>query len=637
MRRILLFSVVLVTGLLFTGRLFYLQILNTSYAGLSENNAIKRSFDYPQRGHIYDRNGELLVSNQPSYDVMVIPREVEPFDTLELCKMLKMTKEGLVTRLEKARVYSPRLPSIVIPQLTKSEYAYLQEKMRKYEGFYIQKRSLRDYQIDYGANFLGYIAEVNQSDVDANPYYQSGDLKGRTGVEKQYEEVLRGVKGVKYIQKDRFNRDIGPYKNGSLDTLPQPGKDITLTVDAALQKYGEELMINKRGGIIAIEPATGEILALVSAPNYDPALLVGRERSANFTKLWYDTIAKPLFDRSLQAEYPPGSPFKTLNALIALQEGVVNTQESFACHSGYYYGSRGRKLGCHHHPSPLSMIPGIANSCNAYFANVYRRVIEKYDTPQEGMDVWKHHLASFGLGDFMGTDLPIGRPGFIPDSKFYNRSYEYPKYKWFSTATISNSIGQGEVSTTPIQLANITAAIANRGWYYTPHIIKAIEGSSEEIPEEYRTKHVTTIDPAHFEPVVQGMNDVYNYGTASAVRIPDIDICGKTGTAENYTKINGEREQLTDHSIFVAFAPKDNPKIAIAVFVENGYWGARYAGKIASLMIEKHIKGEITRTDLQDWVLSNSLEDEYAKPLSGAPFYINDGKKLSGVPEKPQL
>jgi len=636
MRRILLFSVVLVSGLLFTGRLFYLQILNTSYAGLSENNAIKRTFDYPQRGHIYDRDGELLVSNQPSYDVMVIPREVEPFDTLELCQMLKMTKDALVTRLEKARVYSPRLPSIVIPQLTKSEYAYLQEKMRKYEGFYIQKRSLRDYQIDFGANFLGYIAEVNHSDIEANPYYQSGDLKGRTGVEKQYEEVLRGVKGVKYIQKDRFNRDIGPYKNGSLDTLPQPGKDITLTVDAALQRYGEGLMINKRGGIIAIEPATGEILALVSAPNYDPALLVGRERSKNFTKLWYDTISKPLFDRGLQGEYPPGSPFKTLNALIALQEGVVNTQESFSCYGGYSYG-RGRKLGCHHHPSPLSMIPGIANSCNAYFANVYRRVIEKYDTPQEGMDVWNNHLASFGLGDFMGTDLPIGRPGFIPEGKFYNRMYKYPEYKWYSTATISNSIGQGEVITTPIQLANVTAAIANRGWYYTPHIIKSIEGDEKQIPEEYRTKNITTIDPANFEPVVQGMNDVYNYGTASALRIPDIEICGKTGTAENYTKINGEREQLTDHSIFVAFAPKDNPQIAIAVFVENGYWGSRYAGKIASLMIEKHIKGEITRTDLEDWVLTHSLEDEYAKPLSGEPFYINDGKKLSGVPEKPKL
>ncbi|RXG12706.1 penicillin-binding protein 2 [Leeuwenhoekiella aestuarii] len=637
MRKILLFSIVLISGILLTGRLFYLQILDTSYATLSVNNAIKRVYDYPQRGHIYDRNGSLLVSNQPSYDVMVIPREVKPFDTTEFCGLLKMTKEALKTRLSKAHVYSPRLPSIVIPQLTKSEYAYLQEKMRKYEGFYIQKRSLRDYQVDFGANFLGYIAEVNRSDIEDNPYYQSGDLKGRTGVEKQYEETLRGIKGVKYIQKDRFNRDIGAYKNGSLDTIPEPGKDLTLTIDAELQKYGEELMVNKRGGIIAIEPSTGEILALISAPNYDPSLLVGRQRSANFTKLWYDTIAKPLFDRSLQAEYPPGSPFKTLNALIALQENVVDTQESFACHGGYYYGSRGRKLGCHHHPSPLSMVPGIANSCNAYFANVYRRVIDKYDTPQEGMDRWHNHLASFGLGQYMGTDLPTGRPGYIPDSDYYNRAYEYPKYKWFSTATISNSIGQGEVSLTPIQLANVTATIANRGWYYTPHIVKRIEGQTELIPEKYRTKNVTTIDPANFEPVVEGMFGAYNYGTAAGVQIPGIEICGKTGTAENYTKIDGKRQQLTDHSIFVAFAPKDNPKIAIAVFVENGYWGGRYGGKIASLMIEKHIKGEITRTDLEDWILSHSLEEEYAKPLSGKPFPINDGKKISGKVEKPIL
>ncbi|WP_028376441.1 penicillin-binding protein 2 [Leeuwenhoekiella sp. MAR_2009_132] len=637
MRKILLFSIVLISGFLLTGRLFYLQILDTSYASLSENNAIKRFFDYPQRGHIYDRSGNLLVSNQPSYDVMVIPREVKPFDTLEFCGLLKMDKEMLINRLKKARVYSPRLPSIVIPQLTKSEYAYLQEKMRKYDGFFIQKRSLRDYQIDYGANFLGYIAEVNYKDIEDNPYYQSGDLKGRTGVEKQYEEVLRGVKGVKYIQKDRFNRDIGPYKNGSLDTLPSPGKDLTLTIDSDLQQYGEDLMINKRGGIVAIEPSSGEILALISAPNFDPALLVGRERSRNFTKLYYDSIAKPLFDRGLQAQYPPGSPFKTLNALIALQEDVVDSEEAFSCHGGYFYGSHGRKLGCHHHPSPLSMIPGIANSCNAYFANVYRRVIEKYNTPQEGMDVWKNHLESFGLGGYMGTDLPTGQPGFIPDSKYYNKAYDYPKYKWFSTATISNSIGQGEVSLTPIQLANVTAAIANRGWFYTPHILKSIEHQTELIPEEYRTKNVTTIDASNFEPVVEGMFGAYNYGTAAGIKIPGIDICGKTGTAENYTRIDGHRAQLTDHSIFVAFAPKDNPKIAIAVFVENGYWGSRYAGKIASLMIEKYIKGEVTRKDIEEYVLSNSLEDEYAKPLSGKPFPINDGKKISGVPKKVEL
>ncbi|WGK65356.1 penicillin-binding protein 2 [Croceiramulus getboli] len=622
MRKLLLFSVILFTGVVFIGRLFYLQVIDTSAVLLSENNAIKTIYDYPQRGHIYDRNGELLVSNQPSYDVMVIPREVEPFDTLEFCGLLQMSKEQLKNRLDRARTYSPRLPSVVIPQLTKEEYAYLQEKMRKFNGFYIQKRALRDYQIDYGANILGYIAEVTRRDIKNNPYYQMGDLIGRQGVEEQYEELLRGVKGVKYLQKDRFNRTIGAYKNGALDTLPVKGKNITLTIDGVLQQYGERLMENKRGGIVAIEPATGEILALVAAPNYDPALLVGRERSKNFTKLWNDTLAKPLFDRVLQGEYPPGSPFKTLNALIALQEGVVNTQERFSCRMGYYYGSRGRKLGCHSHPSPLNMVPGIAYSCNAYFANVYRRTIEKYPTAQEGVDHWKAHLESFGLGDYLGYDLPSGRPGRIPSADYYNRAYQYPKYNWFATATISNAIGQGEVSLTPMQMANFTAAIANRGWFKTPHILKDVEGQ-DSIPKDYTLKRQTTIDAEHFEPVVQGMNDVYNYGTANFLKVPGIEICGKTGTAENFTKIDGERVQLTDHSVFVAFAPKDDPKIAIAVFVENGYYGARHGGRIASLMIEKYIKGEITRTDLEQWILTHSLEEEYAKPYSGEPFKIN--------------
>ncbi len=631
MRKLLLFTIVLLSGFAFTGRLLYLQVLDDSFLGLSESNAIKRVYDYPQRGHIYDRENKLLVSNQPSYDVMVIPREVKAFDTLEFCGLLKMDKEKLMERLDKARVYSPRLPSVIIPQLTKSEFAYLQEKMRKYEGFYIQKRSLRDYQIDYGANFLGYIAEVNNRDIKENPYYQSGDLTGRQGVEEFYEKALRGVKGVKYIQKDRFNRDIGQYKKGSLDTLPQKGKDLQLTIDSELQKYGEELMVNKRGGIVALEPSTGQILALVAAPSYDPSLLVGRERSKNFTDLYLDSISKPLFDRVLKGEYPPGSPFKTLNALIALQEGVVDTQETFACNGGFYY-ARGQKMGCHHHKSPLSMVPGIAYSCNAYFGNVYLRIIEKYATPQEGIDAWKKHLESFGLNNYMGYDLPNGSKGKIPGSESYNRTYDYPTYKWYATATISNAIGQGEVLTTPMQLANVTAAIANRGWFYTPHIIKSIENVEKKIPEEYRTKHHTTIDPKYFEPVVQGMADVYTHGTAATMQIPGVEMCGKTGTSENFIKIDGERVQLTDHSIFVAFAPKDNPKIAIAVFVENGYWGSRYAGKIASLMAEKYLKGTITRTDLQDWILDpkNSLEEEYEKPLSGKPFPINDGKKISG-------
>lgn len=627
MRKLLLLSVVLSTGLLFMGRLFYLQIYDTSAVVKSENNAIKVVYDYPQRGHIYDRNNKLLVSNQPSYDLMVIPREVKSPDLPALSNLLNITLEKLEKELNRARNFSPRLPSPIVSTMSQEEYAYLGEQMRKYEGFYIQKRSLRDYQIDFGANFLGYIQEVNQGMIKRDPYYRSGDLIGRQGVEQQYEKILRGVKGVKHFQKDRFNRVIAPYKEGKLDTLPVPGRNIQLTIDAELQKYGEELMINKRGGIVAIEPATGEILALVAAPNYDPALLVGRERSKNYTQLDADTLARPLFDRVLLGQYPPGSPFKALTSLIALQEGVIDTQDKVYCNGGYRYGGK-KPLGCHHHKSPVQLISGIAYSCNSYFASTYRSTIDKYNTPQEGIEKWKSHLESFGLGNFMGYDLPTGRKGLIPSAKHYNRAYNYPTYRWGTTATISNAIGQGEVLMTPMQMVNFTAAIANRGWYYKPHIIKNIKGV-DTIPAKYKEKHVTTIDPQHFEPVIEGLNDVYNYGTANFLKVPDIEICGKTGTAENSININGKRTQLTDHSVFVAFAPKDNPKIAIAVFVENGYWGARFGGRIASIMIEKYLKGEVTRKDLENWVLTHSLEEEYAKPLSGKPFPINDGKKIS--------
>ena len=619
MRKLLLYILIISTSLAFLARLFYLQVVDTSYEKLSADNAIKIVYDYPQRGFIFDRNGDLLVSNQPSYDVMVIPRNLKPFDTTELTQMLSITKEDLIKKLDKAKIYSPRLPSVVVPMLTKSDYAFVQEKMRKFPGFYIQKRSLRDYQTKSGANVLGYLAEVNQKTINENPYYISGDLIGKQGVEGYYEELLRGVKGVKYILKNKFNAEIGPYKNGMYDTLPQKGKDLTLTIDDQLQSYGQKLMENKRGGIVALEPSSGEILALVTAPSYDPSILVGRKRSENFTELYYDTIAKPLYDRALLAQYPPGSPFKTVNGLIALEEDVVGLEERFSCHGGYYY-SRRHKIGCHEHPQPLNMIPGVAYSCNSYFAQTYLRTIEKFDTPEEGIDNWKNHLASFGMGDFLGYDLPTGRPGKIPSSEYYDKVY--PKYQWYATATISNAIGQGEVLMTPIQLANMTATIANRGWFYTPHVLKKIEGKPIK-EEKYTTKNYTTISPKHFEPIVQGMHDVYNYGTAAFLRVPGVEIAGKTGTAENYTMIDGKREQLTDHSIFVAFAPVDDPKIAIAVFVENGYWGSRYAGRIASLMIEKYLKENISRTDLEDWILSHSLEEEYAKPYSGKPFKIN--------------
>ncbi|MBO6605968.1 penicillin-binding protein 2 [Psychroserpens sp.] len=621
MRKLLLLLTVVTVGLLFIARLLYLQVYNKEAYSIFDDTAIRSVYDYPKRGYVYDRHGNLLVANQPSYDVMVIPREVEPLDEetlLEFCSLLKITEEEYHKKLERANNYSPRLPSPFVPQLSKEDYAVLQEKMRKYEGFYIQKRSLRAYQTSIGANVLGDIGEVNQRNIANDPYYRMGDLIGKQGIELSYEDVLRGVKGIKFIQKDRFNKNIGPYKEGRFDTLPQPGKDITITIDSQLQQYGELLMTNKRGGIVAIDPKNGEILALVTGPSYNPNLLVGRERNKNFSRLFLDTISRPTFDRGLQAQYPPGSPFKVINALIGLQEGVVKTSDMVSCRMGYYYGSR-KLTGCHHHKSPVDMNEGIAQSCNAYFVNIYRRIIDKYDDAGDAMNKWAVHAKSFGLGNYLGYDLPVGQRGRIPDGNYYDRAYG--DNRWGSTYIVSNAIGQGEVEATPIQLANMAAAIGNRGYYYTPHIIKSIEGDT--IPSKYTTRKETTIDKRHFEPVIEGMFDVYNKGTAATLRIPGIDICGKTGTAENFVRIDGEKTQLTDHSIFVAFAPKDDPKIAIAVFVENGYWGSRFAGRMTSLMIEKYIKGTITRTDLEDWILTHSLEEEYAKPYSGEPFKIN--------------
>jgi penicillin-binding protein 2 len=628
MRQFLLFFSIILVGLVFISRLFYLQVYNSNEQNLLDDNAIRKVYDYPKRGFVYDRNGKLLVANQPSYDVMIIPREVEEFDIEEFCSLLKITRETYDKKLERAYNYSPRLPSVFVSHLSKKDYAVLQEKMRKFGGFYIQKRSLRHYETSIGANVLGDIGEVNNSDIERDPYYKSGDLKGKQGIEASYEKTLRGIKGIKRILRDRFNRNIGPFKEGKYDTLPKQGKDITITIDAKLQAYGELLMKNKRGGVIVIEPSTGEILAMVAAPTYDPNILVGRDRSKNFTKLYNDSIAKPLFNRSLQGVYEPGSPFKLMNALIGLQEGVITPNETVTCYAGYKFGNRFMKCHCYV-GKRNNLITGIQESCNAYFATTYRKILDKENDASKGIDVWSKHAKSFGLGDFLNNDLFVGQKGRIPDREYYKHIYPNTFY---STYTISNAIGQGEVATTPIQLANMVAAIANRGYYYTPHIIKSIEG--ETIPENFTIPKYTTIDKPNFEPVIEGMHQVYKNGTAKWLQVKDIDICGKTGTVENFMKIDSTRTQLTDHSIFVAFAPKENPQIAIAVFVENGYWGSRFAGKVASLMIEKHIKGEITRTDLEEWLLKHSLEEEYAKPYSGKPFKINGGTTLQIVEDK---
>ena len=609
MRKVLLPSLIILATSLLVVRIFYLQIVDDTLKLKSENNAIKKKYDYPERGYIYDRKGKLLVANQASYDIMVIPREVKNTDTLEFCQLLNITKEDFIKKIEKATVYSPRLPSVFLPQLNKSEFAAFQEKIRKYEGFYFQKRSLRDYEVAFGANVFGFITQVNEKLVAKNPYYNSGDLIGRQGVEESYEDLLRGIKGVKYIQKDKFNREIGSYKNGKYDTIAVQGEDINLTLDAELQKYGEELMINKRGGIVAIEPSSGEILALVTAPSYDPGILVGRQRSKNYTQLYRDSIAKPLYDRGLLAEYPPGSPFKILTGLIALQEGVVDEQTTFFCNGGFSYG-RGRFQKCHCKSfGPLQLHNGIYKSCNAYFSNAYLKTIGKYAKPAISVDIWSNHVKSFGLGQFMGYDLPTGKKGNIPDSKTYKKVYS--NGGWRGTTIISNAIGQGEVLMTPIQLANMMATVANEGYYYTPHIIKRIEG--HKIDEKFTTKHVTSIDKKHFKPMISGLFDVYNLGTASALRVDGIAICGKTGTAENYAKIGGMRVKMEDHSIFVAFAPMENPKIAIAVMIENGGFGSAIAGPIASLLIEKYLRQKITRVDLEKRVLATSLQSRYAK------------------------
>lgn len=608
MRKLLLPSLIIVAASLLVIRIFYLQVINDTFKLKSENNAIKIQYDYPERGYIFDRNGKLLVANQASYDIMVIPRELKNIDTLEFCQLLNIPKEEYIKKIEKAIVYSPRLPSVFLPQLNKKEFAAFQEKIRKFEGFYFQKRSLRDYEVDFGANIFGFITQVNENLIAKNPYYKSGDLIGKQGVEENYETILRGIKGVKYIQKDKYNREIGSYKNGKYDTIAVPGEDITLTIDAEIQKYGEQLMINKRGGIVAIEPKTGEILALITAPSYDPAILVGRQRSKNYTLLYHDSIAKPLYDRGLLAEYAPGSPFKIMTGLVGLQEKVIDEYTTFICNNGFAYAP-GRFQRCHCGGGVRDLHVGIYKSCNAYFSNVYLRTIGKYKSAPYAIDVWSNHIKSFGLGQFMGYDLPTGRRGKIPTSKTYKKMY--PDWGWSGKTIISNAIGQGEVLMTPIQLANMMAAVANQGYYYTPHIIKKIKGG--QIDPKFKVKHQTTIDKKHFKPTIEGLFDVYNLGTARGVRVEGIDICGKTGTAENFAKIGGKRVQLKDHSIFVAFAPKDNPKIAIAVMIENGGFGSTIAGPIASLMIEKYLRNSITRTDLEKRILSTSLQSEYAK------------------------
>lgn len=615
-RSFLLYFFVGTTALLFIGRLFQLQIIRGANYDPINNATVKAEFVYPERGYIYDRNGKLLVANQVSYDVMIQPNQVKKMDTLEFCKLLKIDKEDFLRRFEKAEKYATYLPSVFLKQLAKEDFAYLQEKLHKFQGFFIQKRIIRNYPIKAAANVLGYIGEVNEEKARNSAYYQQGELEGKDGVEKQYEEFLRGKKGIRYLRRNNLNKVTGSYKNGMYDTMPINGKDLQLTLDIDLQLYAQKLMNGKRGGIVALEPSTGEILALVTSPSYDPNMLVGRERSRNSVLLFRDSINKPTYDRGLSAVYPPGSPFKIMNALIALQENVITENTSFTCYGGYRYGARTHEfMRCHCdiYGRPISLKTAISRSCNSYFSNTYKRIVEKNNNPKEGMNNWNFHITSFGLGNYLGYDLPSGQKGLIPDGEYYDRRY---RYAWNASTNISNAIGQGEVLTTPIQLANFTAAIANRGFFYTPHVVKKIDNQSINDPK-YTEAKKTTIDKSHFKPVIEAMLEVFKSGTGKWSQIKGIEICGKTGTAENFTRVNGFKEQLDDHSILIAFAPKENPKIALAVFVENGGYGSTIAAPITSLIIEKYINGEISPANKyrEQQMLNLSLEEVYKKAI----------------------
>ena len=616
LKKYLLIWLTIIVSVIFIIRLASLQLSSDSY--FNSDFAIQELSIYPERGLIFDRNGNLLVANQPSYELIIIPENTTEFDTISFANLIDMNQDELKRMINNSVAYSTKLPSVIKSQISKEKNAFLQEKIWLFEGFYLRKNSVRDYIKPFASNVIGYTGEVDRNDIADNSYYEKGEMIGKQGIEKYYEDELKGIKGKKYFQKDRFNRVIGPYNNSLSDVKPSKAKNITLTIDINLQEYAESLLQNKRGGVVAIEPSTGEILTLVSSPTYKSEQFIGQDRTENFNRLLNDSINKPLFDRSLQAQYSPGSPMKILNALIGLQEGVINENTTFTCNAGHYY-ARNAFMGCHNPFGTISNLrKGIYNSCNTYFARTYRGIIDKYETPSEGLDNWANHIKSFGLGDYLGYDLSIGKKGFIPESDYYNRFYG--NNRWGSSTTISNSIGQGEILTTPIQMANFATAIANRGYYVKPHFVKRVDNKSINNTD----KNYTTIDKENFEIVIDGMVDVVDRGTARIAKINGISVAGKTGTVENFILIENEKKQLTDHSTFIAFAPAEDPKIVVSVFIENGYWGSRWAAPIASLIIEKYLKEDVGRKWLENRMVNGSLTDEYEKPYKFKNFSINE-------------
>lgn len=594
-RRYVVIGIFVIVGLVYLCRLAYLQIFDDTYAELANRNALRYVTQYPSRGLIYDRNGKLLVYNEAVYDLMVIPRQVKNIDTLEFCNLLKITKEEFIKKMEKARAYSTYTPSIFEKQISKEDFAPIQEKIYQYEGFYAQSRTLRYYPESVACHVLGYIGEVNEEMIAKNPYYKKGDYIGMSGLEKSYEEILRGKKGSKITMVDVHNREKGSFKDGIYDTAAISGKNLYSTIDIELQKYAEALMKNKRGCIVAIEPSTGEVLCFVSAPYYDPNLLVGRVRGKNYKALAED-ISKPLFNRVLMAEYPPGSIFKIAQALIALDMGVIQPNSGFVCDKSL--------VGCHGHPSATNVRDAIKMSCNPYFYRVFQRVVQqtnpktgKIDS-KYGLMLWNEAAKRMGFGTRLDIDLPNVRKGYIPDTTFYNKWYPSG---WNFHTIYSNSIGQGEVGVNPLQMANFAALVANRGWYITPHLVRSYgDEKQREKFVKYSQKNYSFIASSYWDLAVEGMWGVVHEagGTARRAMIDDIAVCGKTGTAENI----GE-----DHSVFISFAPKTNPKIAVAVYIENARGGGgTWAAPIASLVIEKYIRGEVERKEMEQMYMETN-------------------------------
>jgi penicillin-binding protein 2 len=594
-RKIIISAIILFVFAVFMGRLFYMQLIDDSYKYSAQNNSQRRITKYPARGVIFDRFGKILVYNEPAFDLMVIPQQTQAFDTVDLSNILEIDTVTLRNIILKARIYSKYKPSIVIPQLSLETTAILKEKFFKFPGFFLQSRTLRKYPKPIAAHLLGYVGEVDDNLIKENSYYKMGDYIGISGLERTYEKYLKGKKGVSIYLVDVHNRIVGNFAEGIYDTAAIPGNNITTSIDLELQEYGEQLMQNKKGSIVAIDPQTGEILALISSPNYDPSLLVGRKRTQNYVMLLKDTL-KPLFNRALMAKYPPGSTFKMVGALIGQQEEVIFPSTTFSCNRGFSMGNI--HVGCHVHPSPLNLPQSIQHSCNAYYCNVFLKIMNnrKYKNTEEAFHVWRDYVTSFGFGTPLGSDLSYELKGNVPTSNYYDKYFG--KHRWGPLTIISLGIGQGELGITPLQLANYACIIANRGFYYIPHVMREVQDVTVDL-SKYKVKQYTKIDSKYFDPVIEGMENVVLAGTARIAKIDSISMCGKTGTAQN--------PHGKDHSIFMAFAPKENTKIAISVIVENAGFGATYAAPIASLMIEKYITRKIKRKDLEQQVLETNL------------------------------